>query len=295
MSLPPPRDKQAYCTISVLEGGFVDVPMAQIVDTAPPQEVMRLPCLAFLLKHSTRPDTFVFDLGTRKDWETAFAPALVAMIKKWYGVDVPQDVIDSLEKGGLAPADVDHVCISHVHFDHQGDPRVFTNATVIAGAGSRALLTPGYPADPDAHFHADLLPEGRTRLVSPDDPEMVSVGPFASALDYYGDGSLYIVDAPGHLPGHLALLARTSPDGAWLFVAGDACHDWRLLTGEAGIADGPRFGCVHRDKETAAETLAQVRALVQEPRVRVLLSHDVPWYDKNKGGDAFWPGSLSSF
>ncbi|TFY63726.1 hypothetical protein EVJ58_g3093 [Rhodofomes roseus] len=298
MSLPPPGDNQAYCTVSVLDAGFVDVPMAQIIDTAPSEEIFRFPCLVFLLKHSSRPDTFVFDLGVRKDWETALAPSLVAMIKKWYGVDVPQDVVDSLKKGGLEPADVTHVCIPHVHFDHldhQGDPRVFTNATVIAGDGSRALLMPGYPANPNAHFHSDLLPEGRTRFVSPDNPDMVCIGPFAKALDYYGDGSLYIVDAPGHLPGHLSLLARTSADGGWVFMAGDAAHDWRLLTGEASMADGPHFGCVHRDKETAAKMVAQIRALAEQPRVRVMLSHDVPWYEKNKGGGAFWPGSLRSF
>jgi len=295
MSLPPSGENQAYCTVSVLEAGFVDVPMAQIVDTAPADEMSRFPCLAFLLKHSSRPDTFVFDLGIRKDWETALAPSLVAAIKKSYAVDVPQDVVDSLKKGSLEPADVTHVCVSHVHFDHQGDPRVFTNATIIAGAGSRALLTPGFPSDPDAHFHSDLFPERRTPYISPDDPEMVPIGPFAKALDYYSDGSLYIVDAPGHIPGHLSLLARTSPDGAWVFLAADAAHDWRLLTGEAGVADSAHFGCAHRDKETAAKTIAQIRVLAEQPRVRVMLSHDVPWYDKNKGGDAFWPGSLKSF
>ena len=295
MSLPPPRQHQTFCIVSVLEAGFVDVPMAQIVDTSPPKKVSRLPCLSFLLKHSSRRDTFVFDLGTRKDWESACAPAYVTLIKKWYGVDVPHDVIDSLKKGGLTQADVDHVCISHIHFDHIGYPHAFTNATIIAGADTRKLLSPGYPADPKSFFHHDVLPEKRTRYIAPDDPETVSLGPFTNALDYYGDGSLYIVHTPGHLPGHLSLLARTSPDGGWVFIAGDAAHDWRLLTGEANIADGPQFGCVHRDKEAATKTVAQIKALAQESRVRVILSHDVPWYSKNKGGTAFWPGCLTSF
>lgn len=271
------------------------MPLAQIIDTSPPGETSRLPCLAFLLKHSSRQDTLLFDLGTRKDWESASAPASLALIKKWYGVDVPQDVIDSLRKGGLEPADVTHVCISHMHFDHVGDPRAFTNATIIAGAATRELLTPGYPADPTSFFHHDVLPESRTRYIAPDDAGTVAIGPFAKALDYYGDGSLYIVHTPGHLPGHLSLLARTSPDGAWAFIAGDAAHDWRLITGEAHIADGPHVGCLHTDKEAATGTMAQIRALAQEPRVRVLLSHDVPWYSKNKGGAAFWPGCLKSF
>ncbi|KAI0732104.1 beta-lactamase-like protein [Fomitopsis betulina] len=293
MSLPPPGQNQAFCVIFVLEAGFVDVHMAQIVDTS--TGVAGLPCLAFLMKHSSRQDTFVFDLGTRKDWESASTPADVALIKTWFRVDVPQDVIDALKKGGLEPGDANNVCISHIHFDHVGYPHAFTNATTITGADTRKLLTPGYPVDPKSLFRRDILPENRTRYIAPDDASMVSVGPFAKALDYYGDGSLYVVHTPGHLPGHLSVLARTSPDGAWAFFAGDAAHDWRLLTGEANITDDPHFGCMHRDKEVAVDTIAQIRALAQEPRVRVMLSHDVPWYSKNKGGAAFWPGCLKSF
>ncbi|KAF9811795.1 hypothetical protein IEO21_06407 [Rhodonia placenta] len=292
VELPPPAEIQAYCTVSVLEAGYVDVPMAQIVDTAKEDEIARFPCLSFLLRHSTDGDTFVFDLGTRRDWEEALPPAMVKAVKRWYHVEVPQDAIESLQKGGYNPAQISHVCLSHVHFDHQGDTRPFTNATFIAGEESRALLSPGYPADPNGMFLGSLLPPERTRYVPR--AEMRAVGPFPHALDFYGDGSLYVVDTPGHLPGHLAVLARTSADGGWVFLAGDAAHDWRLITGEARIADTPHFGCSHRDKKTAAETIARIRALSEMPRVRVLIAHDVPWYEENKDGAAFLPGSIES-
>ena len=48
------------------------------------------------------------------------------------------------------------------------------------------------------------------------------IGPFG-AHDFYGDGSLYLLDTPGHWPGHLAALARTTPD-TFLFLGGDMCH-----------------------------------------------------------------------
>ncbi|KAI1792448.1 hypothetical protein LXA43DRAFT_1060712 [Ganoderma leucocontextum] len=37
----------------------------------------------------------------------------------------------------------------------------------------------------------------------------------------------------GTRPGNL--LARTAADGGWVFLAVDSAHDWRLLTGEAGM------------------------------------------------------------
>jgi len=292
MSLPAPAENQAYCTVSALEAGLVDVPLAQIVDTAREDDVARFPCLAFLLRHSTSGETLVFDLGTRKDWEEGLPPALVKAVKRWYTVEVPQDAIESLKKGGYEPSQINYVCLSHVHFDHQGDTQPFTNATFIAGEGSRALVTPGYPADPDAMFLGDLLPQERTRYISSE--EMTPIGPFPRALDLYGDGSLYIIDTPGHLPGHLGVLARTSTDGGWIFLGGDAAHDWRLITGEAQIADTERFGCSHRDKKAAAVTIEQIRKVSQMPRVRVLIAHDVPWYKENKDGPAFLPGHIES-
>lgn len=45
------------------------------------------------------------------------------------------------------------------------------------------------------------------------------------AYDFFGDGSFYLLDAPGHTIGHLAGLARTTtnPD-TFIFMGGDLCH-----------------------------------------------------------------------
>jgi hypothetical protein len=45
------------------------------------------------------------------------------------------------------------------------------------------------------------------------------------ALDFFGDGSFYLLDLPGHATGHLGGLARTSsePD-TFIFLGADVCH-----------------------------------------------------------------------
>ncbi|CCM05022.1 uncharacterized protein FIBRA_07221 [Fibroporia radiculosa] len=294
MSLPPPSENQAYCTVSVLRAGFAQLPLARILDSVTdPSEMIRAPCLSFLLRHSVSGDTFVFDLGLRKDWETGLPPTQAAIIKQYFTVDIPEDVADSLQKGGLAPEQIAHVCISHMHFDHIGDTAPFTRATFVVGAETRALHTPGYPADPNGFVRSDVLPAGRTRYLERTEMR-TPVGPFPHAYDWYGDGSLYLVDAPGHLPGQLTALVRTSADGGWVFLVADAAHDWRLIAGEAGIADSEHLGCMHQDKATAAATIGKIQEVAQNPRVRVLLAHDTRWYEANKDGNAFWPGSLES-
>lgn len=43
------------------------------------------------------------------------------------------------------------------------------------------------------------------------------------AVDYFGDGSFYLLDSPGHAIGHMCALARTTPD-TFIFMGGDICH-----------------------------------------------------------------------
>ncbi|RDB18075.1 hypothetical protein Hypma_000914 [Hypsizygus marmoreus] len=264
-----------------------------LTNPSSPDAVSVAPSLSFLLRHSTDQRNFVFDLGIRKDWEN-FPPKTIEWIKQYFPLRIPQDVVESLAKGGLSPSDVSTICLSHLHFDHVGDTRPFTESTFVVGGAAEALIAHGYPGNPDATIASDLLPSARTKYLSPVDWQ--PLGPFPRALDFYGDGSLYIVDAPGHLPGHVNVLARTLPDGAWIYLAGDSAHHWNLITGKSGVAFNPAnaYSCAHHNKEAAEEHIARIRALLGIPRVRVLLAHDEPWFEANKGGPAFWPGKIPS-
>ena len=46
------------------------------------------------------------------------------------------------------------------------------------------------------------------------------------AIDFFGDGSFYLLDTPGHAVGHLSGLARTtaSPEATFIFFGGDCAH-----------------------------------------------------------------------
>jgi hypothetical protein len=55
-------------------------------------------------------------------------------------------------------------------------------------------------------------------------PGGLQIGQF-KAVDFFGDGSFYLLDTPGHAVGHLAGLARTTsnPD-SFIMMGGDLCH-----------------------------------------------------------------------
>ncbi|RDX48020.1 Metallo-hydrolase/oxidoreductase [Lentinus brumalis] len=296
MSLPPPAPNQTFCRVSALEAGHAIARLAWIVDGVDENVKADLPVLCFLVQHPTNGQKFLFDLGIRKDWDTGLPAHLVQWVINTlrFETRVPLDIVESLAKGDAKPSDITHVCISHIHFDHIGHSALFPTSKFLAGEGARFLVENGYPKVPESVFPVDTFPEGRTTFLNPEG--WPALGPFPHALDFYGDGSLYIVDAGhGHIPGHLNLLVRTSADGGWIYCAADSVHDWSLLTGDAKIGRHPIFGCTHHDVGAAEEHIARVKTLMKEnPRLKVILAHDAPWYRENKDGPAFWPGAIES-
>jgi hypothetical protein len=57
----------------------------------------------------------------------------------------------------------------------------------------------------------------------------LTIGGFA-ALDYFGDGSFYLLDTPGHCVGHISALVRcTATTPTFMFLAGDCAHHAGML------------------------------------------------------------------
>jgi glyoxylase-like metal-dependent hydrolase (beta-lactamase superfamily II) len=79
---------------------------------------------------------------------------------------------------------------------------------------------PGYPTISDAVF-LDVNFENRNvrEIVFSND---FWIGNFR-AHDYFGDGSFYLLDTPGHAIGHMCGLARTTPT-TFVLLGGDICH-----------------------------------------------------------------------
>lgn len=103
--------------VSALEAGFLHLPSQIYVMGASPHEVFKCPSLAFSLRHSRSNAHLVFDLGLRKDVDR-YAPKLRIFLEELpMAVEIPQDVAESLEKGGVPPADVETIIVSHLHFD----------------------------------------------------------------------------------------------------------------------------------------------------------------------------------
>lgn len=209
---------------------------------------------------------------------------------------VPEDATDILSRGPVEPSDISAIIFSHVHFDHIGDCNKFPDAQIIAGPGSREANGPGWPVNPKSPFASAPVQHAKYYELSFDKENLAPLGPFQRAYDFFGDGSFWLIDTPGHMPGHLGGLALTGPD-EWVFMGGDCCHHRSLLVGSRpmSVTVGPAGQkCFHKDPEVAEETIRNIRKLEKMGKVFVALAHDsflvgtMPEYPSSLNG---WPES----
>ncbi|PIL34067.1 hypothetical protein GSI_03778 [Ganoderma sinense ZZ0214-1] len=278
MSPPSPAINQAFCDVSALEAGHIKIPLAWVLADVSEDEFVNAPILSFLVHHHTGPTTtFLSSTSVPARIGRTSPPAIIKQAANSRSTaSVPLDVVESLAKGGTTPPNIKRILISHLHIDHIGHSALFPTAQFFVGEGSRALVADRYPTNPNSVIPADVVPEDRTTYLDPEG--WPALGPFPHALDFYGDGSVYVVDAGhGHIPGHMNFLVRTSADGGWVYLAGDSAHHWDLLNGQGKMGHHSLFGCAHEDLDAAEAHIERLKTLMKEnPKVRVILAHDEP-------------------
>ncbi|KAG9784240.1 hypothetical protein KCU88_g2804, partial [Aureobasidium melanogenum] len=188
---------------------------------------------SFFITHTDRSTgkttRLLFDLGPPKNWEQDLAPFLVEVVHGWGSkIEIKKYVSEILEENGVSLDTIDAVVWSHPHWDHIGRPSLFPKTTdLIVGPGVKEAFAPGYPEKPTSPV---LSREFADRKVTELDfsTSKLEIGGF-KALDYFGDGSLYFLSAPGHAIGHMVALARTtaatgSSPSTYILMGGDSFH-----------------------------------------------------------------------
>ncbi|KAL3450817.1 hypothetical protein BJX65DRAFT_252375 [Aspergillus insuetus] len=180
---------------------------------------------AFLIKHvdlAGKERSILFDLGTPKDLVNDFPPEVAERVKGMGTMRVEKYVSEILEENHVPLECIEAIIWSHAHIDHIGRPSLFRTTTkLIVGPGIKQAFFPGYPTAADSPI---LSREFACREVT-----KLSASQFnldiggLKALDYFGDGSFYLLSAPGHAVGHLNALARTT-ENTFIYLAGDSIH-----------------------------------------------------------------------
>ncbi|KAJ7250503.1 beta-lactamase-like protein [Mycena haematopus] len=176
------------------------------------------PAHAFLVEHGKSRKRLMFDLGIRNDTSN-FAPSIASFFPGLFQSQPHKDITELLQEGGINLTSIDTVIWSHSHFDHIGDMSKFPNTTgLIIGS---ATDTSTYPAFPNASLQTSDF-AGHTITNLDFATANLTFGGL-KAVDYFDDGSFYLLDTPGHQLGHLTAIARVTPT-SFVVLGGDTFH-----------------------------------------------------------------------
>jgi glyoxylase-like metal-dependent hydrolase (beta-lactamase superfamily II) len=176
-------------------------------------------------------------------------------------------IVDQLVQAKLTPADIKYVGISHYHGDHVGQVASFPTSTLLIGKGDWDEITSAKPregvvAAPFAHW---VSGGGKVEGVVLD-------------KDVFGDGSVIMMNTPGHTPGHHSLLVKLPQMGP-VILMGDLAHfheNWDTN----GV---PTFNV---DRAQTLASMDRARKIAANLRGTVIIQHDQRDIEKLP----VWPG-----
>ncbi len=193
----------------------------------------------------------------------------------WSGGEVCH-LPNRLEQLGLGPNDIDHVVLSHMHFDHAGCIEYFRKSQIIAHRDEfTAALTAHADRNAEDEFawrdtdhwkNCDL----NWRLVERDEKEL-ALSDTVSLLNW----------GAGHSAGMLGLDVSL-PETGHIILASDAIY--------SGDNYGPpaRESGFIRDAGGAARTVDEIRARATRQAAQVWYGHDLKQFESLRSSDVGW-------
>lgn len=229
-----------------------------------------LPISVFLIEH--KDGLILFDTGLDPALETD--PSYISqaigrfLVKRIFRFEIrPEDKLGNLLSAhGVDAGTIKKAVISHLHFDHIGGIADIPQAELLVSAEEWAQLAGPHPErDWILREHIDI-PGAKWTPITFQPTDEPAFDEFDGVYDVMGDGSLILLPTPGHTPGSMSLLVRTSMAPPILFV-GDLAYSTQAIMEDRMPGTG--------DPKLLRKTYAKVRRLKKEfPDLLIIPSHD---------------------
>lgn len=181
-------------------------------------------------------------------WDTGFLPGSVPNATN-------KPLADLLQQMNVKADDVKYVGVSHFHADHTGQLGALKNATLLIGKGDWDGITanPPMPGANAAGFAQWIAEKRKVEAQSAD-------------KDVFGDGTVMMLRAPGHTPGHSVLLVRLKDMGPVL-LSGDAVHFIENYTFD-------RVPGFNFDRAQTLASIQRLKQMQQNLKATLIIQHD---------------------
>ncbi|KIW88092.1 uncharacterized protein Z519_11202 [Cladophialophora bantiana CBS 173.52] len=194
--------KGASATVSIIDTtSRIQAPVGLFMHPAiPGHEHLNAPAFSFLIEQQKSGRKILFDLGLRKDWQS-HPPAVLKLISG------PGWAMEIQKECG----------------------RYFAGKWVDRRRGSKGASFPAYPHNGESPLLESDFVGREYQEIDFDKGPTHKVGNYRG-IDYFGDGSFYILDAPGHAIGHVVGLARVTstqdgdPEDTFVLMGADTAH-----------------------------------------------------------------------
>jgi N-acyl homoserine lactone hydrolase len=179
-----------------------------------------------------------------------------------FDISAQQELPGALAAAGLSPADIDTVVLTHMHGDHM-DGAVHLQLPVLVHDRELAFSRTA-PARMAQRVFRQPVPAGVD--FQPISLDGGPFGAFPASRPLTDDKRIVAVDAPGHTPGHIAVIC-IDDDGRHVLLAGDATDSLEQLHARRHDAVGPK-------PAVSVRTIDTILAHAREHPTVYLPSHD---------------------
>ena len=234
-------------------------PLAVTGFLRPKEKKIILPVSCYLIQHPS--GNVLIDTGWDSKYVSDRPHRLFGLLD---GISTPiiksgESVDYHLAELGLCPADLDCIFFSHMDFDHTSGLRL------VKGA-KRIMASKEEIADSKKYFLRYVKPNWSFAKVEPFVYENTGIGPVGRSYDVFHDGSVVLVNTPGHTHGLFSVVIQNGEK--YIVLAGDTIYTQRSIQ-EKRI---PGFTVDKRLAEKSLEWICQCAA--DENCLLVAANHD---------------------